>query len=101
MTDATPLVPRGIAVTAGASSPASAQLFLDFLYTPTGQEVLCQAGLEATMNGFQSPSGCTASLAHLATQIPAGTSYPVPLLSQDLLSQQASVTARWNKAFGR
>ncbi len=101
MTDATPLVPRGIAVSAGASSPASAQLFLDFLYTPTGQEVLCRAGLEATMNGFQSPSGCTASLTHLATQIPAGTSYPVPLLSQDLLSRQASITARWNKAFGR
>ena len=35
--------------------PASAQLFLDFLYTPTGQEVLCRAGLEATMPTSSSP----------------------------------------------
>ena len=48
MQDATPLIPRGIAVTAKASSPASAQLFLDFLYTQTGQEALCAGGFEAT-----------------------------------------------------
>jgi iron(III) transport system substrate-binding protein len=101
MTDATPLMPRGIAVTAGASSPASAQLFLDLLYTTSGQDALCQSGLEATMNGYQPAGGCTASLTHLSTQIPAGTTYAVPLLSQDLSSQQASITARWNKAFGR
>jgi len=98
--DATPLVPRAIAVTARASSPASAQLFLDFLYTQTGQDALCAGGFEATMNNFHAPSGCTASLTALAKQVPAGTTYLVPI-SQAVLDQQSSITQRWNQAFHR
>lgn len=100
MRDATPLVPRGIAVTAKASSPASAQLFLDFLYTQTGQEALCEGGFEATMNNFRSPSGCTASLTYLNTKVPVGTTYLVPI-SQAVLDQQSAITQRWNQAFHR
>jgi iron(III) transport system substrate-binding protein len=98
--DATPLVPRAIAVTTRASSPASAQLFLDFLYTQTGQDALCAGGFEATMNNFHAPSGCTASLTALAKQVPAGTTYLVPI-SQAVLDQQSSITQRWNQAFHR
>jgi iron(III) transport system substrate-binding protein len=100
MQDATPLVPRGIAVTAKASSPASAQLFLDFLYSQAGQSALCEGGFEATMNNFRAPGGCTASLTQLSKQVPAGTTYLVPI-SQAVLNQQASITQRWNQAFHR
>ena len=100
MRDATPLVPRGIAVTAKASSPASAQLFLDFLYSPAGQEALCEGGFEATMNDFRSSSGCTASLTYLDSKVPAGTTYLVPI-SQAVLDQQGAITQRWNQAFHR
>jgi iron(III) transport system substrate-binding protein len=100
MQDATPLIPRGIAVSAHASSPASAQLFLDFLYSQTGQEALCEGGFEATMNGFQSPSGCVASLATLATKVPPNTTYLVPI-SQQVLAQQSTITQHWNQAFHR
>jgi iron(III) transport system substrate-binding protein len=100
MQDATPLIPRGIAVTAKASSPASAQLFLDFLYTKTGQDALCEGGFEATMNNYQAAGGCTASLTALAKQVPAGTTYLVPI-SQAVLSQQSSITQHWNQAFHR
>src|SRR5215469_10268482 len=98
--DATPLVPRGIAVSAKASSPASAQLFLDFLYSQPGQAAMCAGGFEATMNNFHAPSGCTASLTALAKLVPAGTTYLVPI-SQAVLDQQATITQHWNQAFHR
>jgi iron(III) transport system substrate-binding protein len=100
MQDATPLVPRGIAVTAKAASPASAQLFLDFLYTQAGQDALCAGGFEATMNNFHSSTGCTASLTALQTQVPPGTTYLVPI-SKAVLGQQGEITRRWNQAFRR
>jgi iron(III) transport system substrate-binding protein len=100
MQDATPLIPRGIAVTAKASSPASAQLFLNFLYTKAGQDALCAGGFEATMNNYRAASGCTASLTALAKQVPAGTTYLVPI-NQAVLDQQSGITQRWNQAFHR
>jgi len=100
MKDATPLIPRGITVTKDAASPASAQLFLDFLYTQAGQDALCAGGFEATMTGFHSSTGCTASLTALQRQVPAGTTYLVPI-SQAVLDQQGAITARWNQAFHR
>jgi iron(III) transport system substrate-binding protein len=100
MQDATPLVPRGIAVTQGAQSPASAQLFLDFLLSNAGQQTLCAAGFEASQNNFTPTNGCTASLTQLYKTVPPGHVYLVPF-SKDVLRQQPAITARWNKAFGR
>jgi iron(III) transport system substrate-binding protein len=100
MQDATPLIPRGITVTKDAASPASAQLFLDFLYTQAGQDALCAAGFEATMNGFRPADGCTASLTALQSQVPANTVYLVPI-NQAVLDQQTAITQRWNQAFHR
>ena len=100
MQDATPLIPRGITVTAKASSPASAQLFLDFLYSQAGQDALCAGGFEATMNNYQTSNGCTASLTALQKQVPPNTTYLVPI-SQEVLNQQSSITQRWNQAFHR
>jgi iron(III) transport system substrate-binding protein len=98
--DATPLIPRGIAVSKDAASPASARLFLDYLYTKAGQDALCQGGFEASMSGYQAANGCTASLTALQSQVPAGTTYLVPI-SQAVLDQQSSITTRWNQAFHR
>jgi iron(III) transport system substrate-binding protein len=98
--DATPLIPRGIAVTAKAASPASAQLFLDFLYTQAGQDALCAGGFEATMNDYHATTGCTASLTALQTQVPPNTTYLVPI-SQQVLDQLGPITQRWNQSFHR
>jgi iron(III) transport system substrate-binding protein len=100
MQDATPLIPRGITVTAKAASPASARLFLDFLYTQAGQDTLCAAGFEATMTNYHPANGCTASLTALRSQVPANTIYLVPI-DQAVLDQQAAITQRWNQAFHR
>lgn len=98
--DATPLIPRGITVTKNAASPASARLFLDFLYTQAGQDALCAAGFEATMANYHSANGCTASLTALQSQVPARTIYLVPI-NQAVLDQQSAITQRWNQAFHR
>jgi iron(III) transport system substrate-binding protein len=100
MQDATPLIPRGITVTKNAASPASAQLFLDFLYTQAGQDALCAGGFEATMNNFHSANGCTASLTALQTHVPANTIYLVPI-NQTVVDQQSAITKRWNQSFHR
>ncbi|MBR7825099.1 extracellular solute-binding protein [Actinospica sp. MGRD01-02] len=100
MQDGTPLVPRAVSVTAKASSPASAQLFLDFLYSEAGQQALCAGGFEATMNGFQPANGCTASLTSLAKEVPASSTYLVPI-DQAVLDQQPEITSEWNRVFHR
>jgi iron(III) transport system substrate-binding protein len=100
MKDATPLIPRAIAVSKKAASPASARLFLDFLYSKTGQDALCAGGFEATMNNYRPTNGCTASLTALQNQVPANTTYLVPI-SQAVLDQQNAITQRWNQAFHR
>jgi iron(III) transport system substrate-binding protein len=100
MKDATPLIPRAIAITKHAASPASAQLFLDFLYTQAGQDALCAGGFEATMTDYHSTNGCTASLTALQSQVPPNTTYLVPI-SQAVLNQQSAITQRWNQAFHR
>jgi iron(III) transport system substrate-binding protein len=100
MQDATPLIPRGITVTKNAASPASARLFLDFLYTQAGQDALCAGGFEATMNNFHSANGCTASLTALKSHVPPNTIYLVPI-NQAVLDQQSAVTKRWNQTFHR
>src|SRR5712691_5368022 len=96
----TPLIPRGITVTKNAASPASAQLFLDFLYTQAGQDALCAGGFEAMMTNYHSGNGCTASLTALQHQVPANTTYLVPI-SQAVIDQQSAITKRWNQAFHR
>lgn len=100
MKDATPLIPRGIAVSKKAASPASAQLFLDFLYTQAGQDALCAGGFEATMSDYHSTTGCTASLTALQKQVPPNSTYLVPI-NQAVLDQQSAISNRWNQAFGR
>jgi iron(III) transport system substrate-binding protein len=100
MQDATPLIPRGITVTKNAASPASARLFLDFLYTQAGQDALCAAGFEATMTNYHPARGCTASLTALKSRVPANTIYLVPI-DQAVLDQQTAITQRWNQAFHR
>jgi iron(III) transport system substrate-binding protein len=100
MTDATPIVPRGIAVTKGASSPASAELFLDFVFSKAGQDALCTAGFTAYMNNFQPVHGCLGNIADVYAHVAKKNIYVVPF-SRAVLDAQPDITARWNKAFGR
>jgi iron(III) transport system substrate-binding protein len=99
--DFTPLIPRGIGITAGASSPDSAKLFLNFVYSNTGQQALCDAGFEADSNTFTPSNGCPNTLAALYKAVgdPSHT-YLTPF-SQQVANAQASFTARFRQAFGQ
>jgi iron(III) transport system substrate-binding protein len=100
MQDALPLIPRGIAVTAGAASPASATLFLDYLFSDAGQQKLCAAGFEAYMNNFVPAGDCVAYVSGLEKKVPSKNIYLVPI-AQDVLDQQSKITARWNQSYHR
>jgi hypothetical protein len=52
------------------------------------------------MNNFHPTTGCTASLTALQSQVPANTTYLVPI-DQAVLDQQSAITQRWNQAFHR
>jgi iron(III) transport system substrate-binding protein len=95
-TDFEPLIPRGMAIPAKANHPASAQLFMDFIYSKAGQDAVCQAGLTAFMNNYKSSTGCRNSLADIQAHVPAANIYLVPFTKQ-LIADQAAITARWNK----
>jgi iron(III) transport system substrate-binding protein len=73
--DATGLVPRGIAVTAKAASPASAKLFLDWIYSNAGQQGMCDAGFTAFKTNFKPANGCTNTLADVYAKVGAKKVY--------------------------
>jgi iron(III) transport system substrate-binding protein len=100
MKDAVPLVPRAIAVTKGAASPASALLFLNFIFSDAGQQLLCAAGFEAYKNDFAPTNGCVAYLGSLEKKVPGKNIYLVPV-AKDVLDQQSKITQRWNQSYKR
>jgi len=97
--DFTPLIPRGIGITAGATSPDSARLFLDFVFSNPGQQALCDAGFEATSNTFTPANGCPNTLKALYAAVGgAQHTYMTPFTRQ-VVSGQAAFTAKFRRAF--
>jgi iron(III) transport system substrate-binding protein len=98
-TDFTPLIPRGIGITAGAASPDSAKLFLNFVYSNQGQQALCDAGFEATSNTFTPSNGCPNTLKALYAAVGGPQHTYMTPFSQQVATGQASFTARFRQAF--
>src|SRR5258708_4653325 len=73
--DFTPLIPRGIGITAGAASPDSAKLLMDFVFSNPGQQALCDAGFEASSNTFTPGDGCQNTLNALYPAVGAHHAY--------------------------
>lgn len=96
--DATPLVPRGMGVTVKAKSPASAKLFLNWIYTKAGQQSMCDAGFTAFRNGFR-PKNCTNTLADVYAKVGAKNTILVPF-SQKFVNDYPRFKARWHGIFG-
>jgi iron(III) transport system substrate-binding protein len=96
--DFTPLIPRGIGVTAGAASPNSAQLFVDFLFSHVGQQALCSAGFTASENGFSSPDNCANSLSAIYAAVGRANTHLVPISTQ-LATDQKAFNAHWHQTF--
>ncbi len=96
--DTTPLVPRGIGVTAKAKSPASAKLFLEWVYSAAGQQAMCDAGFTAFRNGF-TPKNCTNTLADVYSKVGEKNVVFVPF-SQKFVNDYPKFKARWHEIFG-
>jgi iron(III) transport system substrate-binding protein len=95
--DTTPLIPRGIAITAGTKSPNSAKLFLDFIFSKAGQQALCDAGFTSYMNGF-TPQACDNSLQALYAAVGKSHVYPVPF-SQKFVNAKPGFVTTWHGYF--
>jgi iron(III) transport system substrate-binding protein len=96
--DATPLVPRGMGVTAKAKSPASAKLFLNWIYSKAGQQAMCDAGFTAFRTGFK-PRNCTNTLADVYAKVGRKNVILVPF-SQKFVNDYPRFKARWHGIFG-
>jgi len=96
--DATPLVPRGMGITTKAASPASAKLFLNWLYSKAGQQAMCDAGFTAFRNGFK-PKDCTNTLADVYAKVGQKNVQFVPY-SQKFVNDYPAYKKRWHGIFG-
>jgi iron(III) transport system substrate-binding protein len=97
--DAEPLIPRGIAITRKAASPASAKLFLDFVYSKAGQQAMCDAGFTAFRTGFRPSGGCRNTLADVYRAVGRKNVVLVPF-SQKFVNDRPRFAARWHSIFG-
>jgi len=95
--DTTPLIPRGIAITAGAHSPSSAKLFLDYIFSKPGQQALCDGGFTSYMNGF-APVNCENSLQALYAAVGKSHVYAVPF-SQKFVNAKPPFAKTWHGYF--
>src|ERR1700722_716725 len=93
-----PLIPRGIGITAGAASPDSAKLFMDFVFSNSGQQALCDAGFEASSNAFTPGDGCQNTLKALYAAVRPQPVYMTPFSAQ-VASDQKEFTAKFRQAF--
>src|SRR5260370_41748682 len=92
MTDFTPLIPRGVAITKGGASPNNAKTFLNWAFSAGGQEVMCAAGFTAYRSGVS----CANSLASVQSQ--TRNTFLVPFHGS-IAKDRASFVKRWHRAF--
>ena len=97
--DATPIISRGIGITKKATSPASAKLFLDFVYSIAGQLAMCDAGFTAFRNNYTPKDGCTNTLADVYKKVGANNVY-VPGFTQKFVNDRPAFAKRWHSIFG-
>jgi iron(III) transport system substrate-binding protein len=99
MRDATPLVPRGIGVTKKGASPATAKLFLNYVYSTQGQQIMCEAGFTAFRLKFKPAKGCKNTLAEVYAKVGKKNVIFVPF-SQKFVNDQPAFKRRWHGIFG-
>ncbi len=94
--DATTLVPRGIGITKGGTSPNAAKLFYNYLLSVEGQEAACAGGFSPYRAGVECPTGLAAVIAEVGEENLLFGDY-----SDDFAGQTDAIKTRWDKAFER
>jgi iron(III) transport system substrate-binding protein len=96
--DAEPLIPRGIGITAKAGSPASARLFLNWVYSKSGQQAMCDGGFTAYRTDY-TPKSCKNTLAEVYKQVGKQNVVFSPF-SQKFVNDYPKFKSRWHSIFG-
>jgi iron(III) transport system substrate-binding protein len=92
MSDFTPLIPRGVAITKGAASPNAAKTFLNWAFSASGQQVLCAAGFTAYRSGVS----CANSLSSIQSH--TSNTYLVPFRGS-IAKDRAAFVKHWRRDF--
>jgi iron(III) transport system substrate-binding protein len=94
--DATPVIPRGVAVTKAAASPNSAKVFVNFLLSVPGQTAACAGGFTPYRDGVD----CRIGLQSIKDAVGADNLL-IGSFDPAMVAEQQSIVDRWKKAFGR
>ncbi|MEV0161688.1 ABC transporter substrate-binding protein [Nonomuraea fuscirosea] len=94
--DGTPLLPRGVGVTAKAKHPNAAKVFVNWLLSVAGQEAACQGGFTPYRDGVT----CDFGLPQVKA-IVGEDNLIIGTYGKELADQRDQIIARFNKAFGR
>ncbi|WP_436698756.1 ABC transporter substrate-binding protein [Nocardioides sp. BYT-33-1] len=95
--DGTPLNPRAVAVTAEASHPNAAKVFVNWLLSVEGQEAACSGGFTPYRDGV----ACDFGLPQVINAIGGEENLIIGSLDPEVVEQRDATVARWNEAFGR
>lgn len=96
LADATPMVPRGVGITAAAQSPNAAKLFVNFLLSQAGQ----QAGCEGGFTPYRDDVDCEFSMSAVEEAVGADNVI-IGSYDQEMVDGRDAFVERWNEAYGR
>ncbi|MFD0658629.1 ABC transporter substrate-binding protein [Thermocatellispora tengchongensis] len=94
--DGTPLLPRGIGVTAEAAHPNAAKVFVNWLLSVEGQEAACQGGFTPYRDGVRCDFGLPQIKAAVGEE-----NLTIGTFSPKLAEERDQIVARFNRAFRR
>lgn len=95
--DGTPLLPRGMGVTAEAPHPNAARVFLNWLLSVEGQEAACRGGFTPYRDGVRCDFGLPQVIAAVGGEENLNIGTYDPALAED----EGEISDRWNEAFRR
>jgi iron(III) transport system substrate-binding protein len=96
LTDGTPLLPRGLAITRKAGSPDAAKVFVNFLLSVQGQEAACKGGFTPYRDGVACAYGVPAIKKAVGAKNLILGGYP-----DGIVKDKPVIETRWKKAYGR
>jgi len=94
LTDDTPLIPRGVAVTKAAKSPNGAKVFLNYLLSAEGQAAGCKSGFTPYREDVDCEYGLNAIKAAVGENNVLYGDY-----GPGMVSHQPEIAQRWNGIF--
>lgn len=97
LTDGTPLRPRGMGVTADASHPNAAKVFVNWLLSVEGQEAACTGGFTPYRDGVP----CDFGLPQVIEAVGGEDNLVIGDFDPAILDEREGIETRWNEAFGR